>query len=350
MILSEIIAIWYKNNSRELPWRKDSDPYKIWVSEIILQQTRVNQGMNYYKRFIEEFPTIAELANSSLDRVMKVWQGLGYYSRARNMHQTAKDVVKYYGGVFPDDIKELLKLKGIGDYSAAALVSIAYNKPYAAVDGNVYRILSRYYGIDIPINTSKGKKYFSELASEILDKQNPGNHNQAIMELGALVCLPLSPHCTVCPLSVICVAFNDNSIKKFPVKIMKQRVTSRFFNYIIINKAKKVYIRQRPLGDIWAMLYEFPLIETTVIVDPINITKLLQWNNIFANKKYKITCISQEYKHKLTHRLIHVRFFEVDVEEDYSLPGFLEVDRKELEKYAFSVIIKKYTNYGSMHS
>jgi A/G-specific adenine glycosylase len=340
-MVSKMLAEWYRKNSRDLPWREDINPYRVWVSEIILQQTRVIQGIGYYKRFLESFPTIYDLADSPIDKVMKVWQGLGYYSRARNMHFTAKYVVKHYNGIFPDDIDELLKLKGIGDYSAAALISIAYNKPFAAVDGNVYRILSRYYGIDIPVNSSKGKKYFARVANEILDKEYPGQHNQAIMELGALVCLPLTPHCEQCPLSARCLAYNQNTISQFPVKLAKKSISYRYFNYIVIKKDRKRFIKQRPEGDIWTLLYEFPLIETETRIEPEEIIQKNEWKVFFPEGIISLH-ISKEYKHQLSHRLIFVRFFDVQVNEEYLLDSFIEVDLNSIENYAFPVVIQKY--------
>lgn len=340
-MVSEIIANWYKSNSRDLPWRTDSDPYHVWVSEIILQQTRVNQGVNYYNRFLQEFPTIFDLANAPIDRLMRVWQGLGYYSRARNMHYTAKYVVEHFRGVFPDNIDELLKLKGIGDYSAAALISIAYNKPYAAVDGNVYRFLSRYYGIDIPINTTEGKKYFKQLADDILDRLNPGQHNQAVMEMGALVCTPTSPRCSDCPLSDTCIAYNKKIVSKLPVKMQNKKVSKRYFYYMVIFKSKKSYIRQRAENDIWALLYEFPLIETSSKYDPEKIMELAEWKKLFPHGFRNLT-ISKEFKHQLSHRLIYLHFFTIEVEKNYSLPGYLLVDIKDLDHYAFPVIIERF--------
>ncbi len=224
---SKKIIAWYQQNKRELPWRNTKDPYLIWLSEIILQQTRVEQGMAYYLKFAKEFPSVKELAKAENEKVMKLWQGLGYYSRARNLHTTAKTITDNYKGKFPEQHEDILLLKGVGEYTAAAIVSFAFNKPHAVVDGNVYRLLSRVFGIETPIDTTLGKKEFNALANELLDKKNPALHNQAIMEFGAIQCKPVSPDCSVCPLNTMCFAYSKKSVSKLPVKAKKTKVRNR---------------------------------------------------------------------------------------------------------------------------
>ena len=234
MTLSELILSWYRENKRDLPWRDTFDPYNIWLSEIILQQTRVVQGVPYYEKFLENFPTIKHLANATEIEVLKLWQGLGYYSRARNLHATSKAVVEKFGGKFPNNYSELLALKGIGDYTASAIASICFDEPRAVVDGNVYRVLSRYFGVETPINRSKGIKYFKELATSVMDADHIRDYNQGIMEFGALQCVPKSPDCSNCPLSGSCMALQKNLVDQLPVKLGKTKVRKRYFNYLVV--------------------------------------------------------------------------------------------------------------------
>ena len=231
MIFSKTLINWYSVNKRELPWRQTIDPYYIWLSEIILQQTQVAQGLPYYVKFTEEFPSVFHLAKAQEGHVLKLWQGLGYYSRARNLHTTAKYIAAELKGEFPNNYKDLLKLKGIGDYTASAIASICFNKPEAVVDGNVYRVLSRYFGIDTPINSPKGAKEFKQLAQELIDKKDPATFNQAIMEFGATQCKPQSPDCTLCPFTSSCIAFNENRIIELPVKIKSGKAKKKYFNF-----------------------------------------------------------------------------------------------------------------------
>ena len=233
MSFSGKILDWYHQNKRSLPWRNSIEPYKIWLSEIILQQTRVAQGTPYYLRFVEKFPTVYHMANASEEEVLKLWQGLGYYSRARNLHATAKIIVNQYNGKFPDTYKELLKLKGVGDYTASAISSICFNKPQAVVDGNVYRVLSRYFGINIPINSTEGIKYFKSLAEKVMDVNDIRDYNQGIMEFGAMQCSPKKPLCLHCPLNESCVALQKGIVDQLPVKLTKTKVRNRYFNYLI---------------------------------------------------------------------------------------------------------------------
>ncbi|MFZ4583041.1 MAG: A/G-specific adenine glycosylase, partial [Paludibacter sp.] len=231
---SKTLINWYEHNKRELPWRDISDPYRIWISEIILQQTRVNQGISYYLRFVDRFPDVKALATAHEDEVLKYWQGLGYYSRARNLHKTAQIIVEKHNGNFPNSYTEIVQLKGIGAYTAAAICSFAYNQPYGVVDGNVYRVLSRLFAIQTPIDSSQAKNEFSDLATNLLNNSNPGIHNQAIMEFGALQCVPVQPECNTCPFQKTCKAYELDLVDKLPIKASKTKVRERFFNYFFI--------------------------------------------------------------------------------------------------------------------
>src|SRR5690554_2514854 len=261
MTFSQKITSWYSEHKRELPWRETKDPYKIWLSEVILQQTRVAQGLPYYKNFINNFPTIFDLAQADQQQVLKSWQGLGYYSRARNLHHTAQYICENLGGKFPDNYTDLLKLKGIGSYTAAAIASFSYEEPVAVLDGNVYRVLSRYFGIETDISSFKAKKEFQQLADEVLDKTQPSVFNQAIMEFGALQCVPKNPDCESCVLNQTCTAFRENKVDKLPVKLKKTKITKRFLHYLVLSdNQNRTFILKRENG-IWKNLYEFPFLE-----------------------------------------------------------------------------------------
>ena len=253
---------WYLRNKREMPWRLTSDPYRIWLSEIILQQTRVAQGLPYYERFVSSFPTVQDLAAASQEEVLKLWQGLGYYSRGRNLHATAQYIANELDGMFPASYKELLKLKGVGDYTASAIASISFNEATAVVDGNVYRVLSRIFGIETPINSTSGQKEFKALAQELLDPKQPATFNQAIMEFGAIQCKPKSPSCLECIFQERCVAFRTNTIVKLPVKINKVKIKKRYLNYLVfLSEDNQTILNQRTGKGIWQGLYEFPVVE-----------------------------------------------------------------------------------------
>lgn len=342
-IYSNIIINWYLQNKRDLPWRNTTDPYKIWISEVILQQTRVNQGLDYYLRFIERFPNIEALANADEDEVLKFWQGLGYYSRARNLHVASKEIMSKYAGRYPNEYKDIITLKGVGEYTAAAIASFAYNLPYAAVDGNVYRVLSRLFEIDTPIDSNKGKKQFGELAQEILSKTQPGLHNQAMMEFGALHCTPASPSCRNCPIQVNCKAFENNRIQDFPVKSQKTKITNRYFNYLFIDQDNQyTYLQKRTKNDVWKNLYEFPLIETEGLMSVEELINNEEFNKLFP--KYTEITISDSYKtikHILSHRNIFARFFSIKMDiENTSLKNYIKVPLKELDNYAVSRLIE----------
>lgn len=298
---------WYLINKRDLPWRHTSDAYTIWLSEIILQQTRVEQGLPYFNKFLENFPTVGDFASATEAKVLMLWQGLGYYSRGRNMHATAQLVMDSYGGVFPTLHDDLIKLKGIGEYTAAAISSFSSGEARAVVDGNVFRVLSRYFGIRTAINVPAGKKEFFKLANDLLYIQDPALYNQAIMEFGAIQCKPKSPNCAVCPICVDCYAFKNNVVNQLPVKVGKVEKKHRYFNYFVFNNGTEVLMRERQAGDIWQHLYDFPIIETNSIpgIEDFNfINEIKQQFGEKADAEF----ISYK-KHILTHQIIHVQFF-----------------------------------------
>ena len=311
MTFSNKLIYWYLENKRSLPWRKTKNPYFIWLSEIMLQQTRVAQGLSYYEAFTKEYPTVFDLARAKESEVLKLWQGLGYYSRARNLHATAKIVANEFDGLFPNSYIELKKLKGIGDYTASAIASICYNKPDAVVDGNVYRVLARYFGIDTPINSSAGIKQFKELAQELIDISQPGTFNQAIMDFGALHCKPQNPLCDRCPFSSSCVALEKQQQKELPVKLKKAKITKRYFNYLVcVTSDQRIAVQQREGKGIWKGLYEFPLIEST---KAINEEELLT-NEEFLFEKENVSLFNEkQLVHKLSHQHLYTKFWIVSL-------------------------------------
>jgi A/G-specific adenine glycosylase len=306
---SELIINWYQVNKRALPWRKTSDPYKIWLSEIILQQTRVNQGLPYYLNFIEKYPTVFDLAAASEQEVLRLWQGLGYYSRARNLHSCSKTIVEIHKGLFPSNYSALLKLKGIGSYTAAAIASFAFAEAVPVVDGNVFRVLARHFGIDKDISTAAGKEFFFKKASECIPPQQPAVFNQAIMEFGALNCTPQNPRCDDCVLKKSCVAFKEGNQSLFPVKTKKASVRTRYFYYFVIKKGSRFLMRERGPKDIWQGLYDFYLIETK---RPTNVTKLAKSDTLLAD--LTVGKPSKPYKHILSHQHLFARFIPIEVE------------------------------------
>lgn len=342
--ISKMLIMWYEENKRSLPWRESNDPYKIWISEIILQQTRVAQGLNYYLRFIERFPTISILASSSEEDVLKEWQGLGYYSRARNLHAAAKAVITNHGGVLPNSHKDLLSLKGIGEYTAAAILSTAYNKPYAVVDGNVFRVLSRLFAIDTPIDTSIGKKQFSQLAKDLLDMENPGTHNQALMEFGALHCTPVQPQCSSCPIGYLCVAKQINKQTYFPVKEKKTKIRKRYFQYFRVVDNEYTYLNKRVENDIWKNMYDFPLIETDIDMTFEELSETSAFKALFNDSDVTFFINQKQVKHVLTHQHIYASFHEVTVTKTASSfrNSFLKVKNKDVHKYPISRLIHRY--------
>jgi A/G-specific adenine glycosylase len=312
--LSEHLIKWYQKYHRHLPWRDTKDAYKIWISEIILQQTRVDQGLPYYNRYVTDYPNVKSFAAAKEDEILKRWQGLGYYSRARNMHFTAKMIVHQFNATFPADYKLLLSLKGVGPYTASAIASIAFNLPHAVVDGNVYRVLSRLFGIAVPVDSNEAIKLFAEKAASLLDVSQPGTHNQAIMELGALICKPANPLCLECPINAYCFAYGKNLQDTLPVKTKKLKIRSRYFNYFLLKHQESVYVNKRPSGDIWQHLYDLPLIESTVAMEPSQIMKTREWEQLFGKTHVHIDSVSKPQVHKLSHQHIHTRFYVITVD------------------------------------
>ena len=307
------LMAWYKINKRSFPWRQTTDPYRVWLSEVIMQQTRVAQGTPYYTSFIENFPTIDHLAAAKEQQVLKLWQGLGYYSRARNLHYTAKVIVSEYDSVFPKTFKELLTLKGIGDYTASAISSICFNEPQAVIDGNVYRVLSRYFGKDTPIDAPYALKEFKILATELMGSESPGEFNQALMEFGALQCTPKNPVCNTCIFQNECTAFNQNLVGKLPLKKNKIKVTNRYFNYLVFETPnKKTILQQRTTKGIWQNLYEFPLVES---LNVLSIDEIYEAPLISKYTKIKDTSVSKinetPIRHKLSHQQLYITFWKV---------------------------------------
>lgn len=345
MNFSEVIIAWYKKNKRDLPWRNTQDPYFIWLSEIILQQTRVDQGMSYYLKFTKEFPTIKKLATAPEEKVMKLWQGLGYYSRARNLHATAKHISTELKGNFPNTHDEILKLKGIGPYTAAAISSIAFNEVRAVVDGNVFRVLARVFGISTPIDSTEGKKEFYELANELISKKHPALFNQSIMEFGATFCKPGIPDCPNCIFNGICIAYKKRAVDQFPVKEKKTKVRNRYFNYVVLKHKNTLVIKKRTGKDIWENLYDFPLIETSKELKEVDLLKTLAWKNLLPKKNYTITSVSKTYKHVLSHQNIYARFWEVQTKTNVdSNKDYLQIELKNFKKYAIPRLLDIYMN------
>ena len=334
---SEILINWYREHKRELPWRESSDPYLIWISEIILQQTRVVQGYDYFIRFIKRFPDVTSLAEADEDEVMKFWQGLGYYSRARNLHAAARSM----NGVFPKTYPEVLALKGVGEYTAAAICSFAYNMPYAVVDGNVYRVLSRYLGIETPIDSTEGKKLFASLAGELLDKSRPAVYNQAIMDFGAIQCTPQNPACLFCPLAGSCMALSKSMVAQLPVKQHKTKTTERFLNYIYVRAGACTFINKRTGNDIWKNLFELPLIETASSVTEEELLALPEFIKLFDKEEVPVVrSICRNVKHVLSHRVLYANFYEVVLpEKTKSFSSYLKIKTSELEQYAVPKLI-----------
>lgn len=340
-MFSRKILKWYSENKRALPWRSTQDPYKIWLSEIILQQTRVAQGTPYYLKFIKHFPSVQDLANADEEQVLKLWQGLGYYSRARNLHATAKMVVDEYGGSFPGTYKELLKLKGVGDYTASAIASICFGEQHPVVDGNVYRVLARYFGVEIPINSTQGIKYFKDLARKVMSDNNIRDYNQGIMEFGAIQCAPKKPYCLHCPLNDSCAALQQNKIDMLPVKLKKAKVRNRYFNYLVPivtgpNGVQKTVLQQRKGKDIWQNLWEFPLLETDKEIGLALIKKRLNEVVTFNDTPRLYRQTKDVIVHKLSHQHLYTHFW---IAESTTTEIEGAIDVSEIENYPVPVLI-----------
>lgn len=340
MTFSNTLIHWYEKNARALPWRNTRDAYSIWISEIILQQTRVEQGLPYYHRFIQAFPDVLNLHQASEDQVLKLWEGLGYYSRARNMKYAAQQIVKQHQGIFPSTYKEIIALKGIGPYTAAAVASLAFDLPFAVVDGNVFRVLSRYFGIDTPINSTLGKKEFDILAQKNLIKSRAATYNQAIMEFGALFCKPKNPDCEQCPLVDSCTAFAKNKVDLLPIKLKTLKIKERYLNFILLSNGKEILIEKRIHENIWKGLYQLPLIETDIMIPEEEVIIKEDFTKLVGQEKYKITSI-REIEHKLTHRLLKIRFFQIEIPE-LQTANYLKIEIKDLMNYAFPKPVENY--------
>lgn len=337
-----ILISWYQNSKRNLPWRNTSDPYKIWLSEVILQQTRVEQGMPYYQKFVKQYSTVKQLAKASEDEVLRLWQGLGYYSRARNLHATAKQVVLEHNGVFPKNYDTLIQLKGIGTYTGSAISSFCNNEVKAVVDGNVYRVLSRYFGVETDISSSQGKKDFQELANQLILPDNPGLFNQAIMEFGAMQCVPKNPDCAKCPFNSSCYALMKGKVSSLPVKLKRTKVISRYFNYLIFNAKGVTFLKKRAAVGIWAKLYEFPLIETEQLMDSNSVLKTKDFKLLIDNNKWKLKSESDIIKHQLSHQTLFCRFFLIDVYPDFELDSFEKTAWNKVNSLPKPIVIQKH--------
>jgi len=333
---------WYTKNKRDLPWRQTTDPYKIWISEIILQQTRVAQGMGYYFRFIERFPNVKQLSEAHEDEVLKLWQGLGYYSRARNLHAAAKYIQKELHGKFPETYSGILQLKGVGPYTAAAIASIAFDLPFPAIDGNIYRVFARYFGIETPVDSDKGKKEIGEIAKELMPQQNAGFHNQALMEFGALQCIPKSPDCEHCPVRLSCYAATHKKAAELPVKTKKVKQSKRFFYYFYIQYNNTTFLEKRTKNDIWKNLYQFPLFESG---------KDLLESELFSDRNLPflngcsavVKSVSALRKHILSHQVIFARCIHVEIDNPRCLGNkFIQVNQKDISTFAVPRLVEQF--------
>lgn len=335
---------WFASHHRPMPWKGEQNPYLIWLSEIILQQTRVEQGLPYFEKFKAAYPKIEDLADAPEDEVLKLWEGLGYYSRARNLHFTAKYVARELGGQFPDNYNDILALKGVGPYTAAAIASFAYDLPHAVVDGNVYRVLSRFFGIKTPIDSTDGKKQFAQLAQEVLETEKPGDFNQAIMDFGASQCVPKNPDCKSCPLQEKCVAFTDNLVGLLPVKEKKLKKRTRFFHYLILEDGGNTFIRKRTAKDIWNGLYEFPMLEKAELLDKNALQEAIQREFLTNHADFEILHFSKPFSQQLTHQKIHAIFTKIQVKSvNFTIPdNWKSVTQQDLGRYAFPKIIDRY--------
>jgi A/G-specific adenine glycosylase len=339
---SERLLRWDREkNRRQMPWKGEKDPYKIWLSEIILQQTRVEQGLSYYNEFIRHFPAINDLASAPEERVFKLWEGLGYYSRCRNLIATARHIAHECNGEFPKTYEEIVSLKGVGPYTAAAISSFAYNLPHAVVDGNVFRVLSRIFGINTAIDSTEGKKYFTRLANDLIDKNKAGAYNQAIMDFGAMVCKP-APLCEQCVFNKSCYAFLNDKIYELPVKDKKISIKKRWFYYLLIEHKNQVAIRQRTAKDIWQQLYEFPMIENMQDLEQGKVLAKAEKQNWFLPGKYEVITLSPIYKQQLSHQLIAGRFIHIRVKNKPAQADWQWVNEAGLGKFAFPGVINQY--------
>ncbi len=339
--ITENLLEWYNVSQRDLPWRNVNDPYKIWLSEVILQQTRVDQGMQYYLSFIEKYPSVQHLANAPEEEVLKLWQGLGYYSRARNLHKAAQEVCRAFNGSFPRSANELLKLRGIGPYTAAAVASIAFNDPVPVVDGNVNRVIARLFNIHAPVDKADGKEQVLQAMHALLPPARPGEFNQAVMELGALICAPKNPQCDICPIQVNCLAFEANTVTELPQKALKTKVTDQYIHYIVIQTGDEYFVRQRTEAGIWHNLYDFPSAEGA---NPNEAQKQLQNTFDRLPTRPKTVKTSAETLHILSHRRLHITFHLLQYPEQATIewPGTRRVNQAALLKLPVPRIVEKF--------
>lgn len=338
-VFSRVLLDWYAEHRRELPWRETKDPYRIWISEIILQQTRVAQGYEYFLRFVERFPDLAALAEADEDEVMKYWQGLGYYSRARNLHAAARSM----NGAFPRTYEGVRALKGVGDYTAAAICSIAYDMPYAVVDGNVYRVLSRYFGVEVPIDSVQGKKLFASLAQEMLDEKHAALYNQAIMDFGAIQCTPQSPSCMFCPLADSCSALATGKVALLPIKQHRTKTTDRYFTYIYMCVGGQMLLRKRTGNDIWRNLYELPLIETDHQMTVEELLLASELKELGTDVEPIVRPLQIGVKHVLSHQIIHADFYEMIFPADIQgFADYIRIGQGEWTRYAVPRLIHQF--------
>ena len=343
MHFSEPLIAWYQAHKRDLPWRALSDPYPIWLSEIILQQTRVDQGMAYWHKFMDHYPTVYDLAAADEDAVLKDWQGLGYYSRARNLHASAKYVVHECDGKFPNTFKGIQALKGVGKYTAAAIASFCFNEAVPVVDGNVYRVLARIFGIDTPIDSTGGAKEFFELASTLIDPNNPADFNQAIMEFGSLQCTPKSPNCGICPFRDKCVALEKGRIDQLPVKKNKIKQRHRYFTYLLLETDASILLNKRTQKDIWTNLYDFPMIESDQALLEEAVLEHETFKALTRPGAFEVKQISAPFKHILSHQIIWATFWNISVKAHTEAAStYLTINKEDLEQYAVPRLIERY--------
>ena len=341
---SAVLQAWSAVHPRPMPWRGERDAYRVWLSEIILQQTRVAQGLPYYERFLAAYPRVIDLAAAPAEEVMRCWQGLGYYSRARNLHAAAKYIADTLNGTFPSTYEDIRALRGVGDYTAAAIASFAYNLPYAVVDGNVYRVLSRLFGIATPIDSTAGKREFAALANAVLDPHNAAAHNQAFMDFGATCCTPAAPACPRCPFVDSCVAFRQNKVPNLPVKAKKMATKIRYFNYFIFGNGQQIWLQKRGAGDIWQDLHQFPMIETEAACEVADLAQNPEWQLFFGESQLRIESVFVATQ-QLTHQTIKAKFYTVENNFTNILPknnAYFLIKPKNIANFALPKIITTY--------
>ncbi len=348
-LFTKTLLRWHQDIDRNYPWKKEKEAYKIWLAEVILQQTRSEQGLPYYQKFVSTYPTVSDLAGADEDEVLKLWQGLGYYSRARNLHGAAKLIAEELNGVFPSTYDEIRKLKGVGDYTASAIASFAYGLPHAVVDGNVYRVLSRVFGIRTPIDSTEGKKEFAKLADELLDKVNPGAYNHAIMDFGSLQCAPKNPDCGACPMNSACQAYKKEEVSLLPIKAKKTKVRPRYFHYLIMEQEGSIWLNKRTEKDIWKNLYEYPLIETAEPLTATQLKKTEGWKTLFGDAELKIE-LAGDKQQMLSHQKIYGRFYRVlNVPKNANTEGLIRVGSDKIDKFAFPRIVDRFLEDNSLY-